>query len=274
MKKNKFICGLTMLIVCSCAQQKPVEKTVLGMGTDYMYFPETLTGKIKELRETNYWAVEKDGKITKGSPITWKDLDSVGSTKNLVAYFDDKGALTRYDLVDENNVIRNSTVGTIENGKVVRWDFMSKDSTTEYVIPEYDSQGYFAGGKAYGPKVDTLVYRFVITNDEKGNYAKLEYFNFRNLKGSYQVFSLNELGKVVETKFFNKYDTLRQTFINTYNDKGFLATQTVNIERPKSTVTWDVQDLLFDDHGNWLQCFSNVDEGKFKLVAERTYIYY
>ena len=274
MKKNTFICGLAMLIVCSCAQQKPVEKTVFGMGTDYMYFPEALTGRIKELRETNYWAVEKDGKFVKSNPTTWKDLDSVGSTKNLVAYFDDKGTLTKYDLIDENNVIRNSTIVKFENGKAVRWDYKSKDSTTQYMIPEYDSQGYFVGGKVYRPVADTLVMSLAVKNNDKGNYTKVEYFNFKNLKGSYQVFSLNELQKVIETKFYSKDDTLRQTFINTYNDKGFLATQTVTIERPKSIVTWETQDILFDDHGNWLQCYSNVDKGKYKLIAERNYIYY
>lgn len=80
--------------------------------------------------------------------------------------------------------------------------------------------------------------------------------------------------KVIETKFHSKDDTIGQTFINTYDDKGHLATQKVNIERPKSTVNWEVQNLLFDDHGNWLQCYSNIDNGKFKLFAERTYIYY
>jgi hypothetical protein len=274
MKRITFIWIAAIIFTCGCTQKKPVEKTVFGMGTDYMYFPEVLNGKIKELRETNYWAVEKDGKITKGNPSTWKDLDSVGSTQNLVAYFDIAGALTKYDLVDENSVTRNSRVLTIENGKYVRWEFKLKDSTFQYVIPTYDSQGYFVGGKVYRPKVDTLISSFVITNDEKGNYTRLEYFDFKNLKGSYQVFTLNELGKVIETKFFTKDDTLRTTFVNTFTDKGFLATQKVYIEKPKSTNSWDVQDLEFDDHGNVLLIYSNIDEGKFKLVAERAYIYY
>jgi len=274
MKKVAIFWILLIILVWGCTQKKPVEKTILGMGTDYMYFPEVLNGKIKELREINYWAAEKDGKITKGNPATWKDLDSAGSTRNLVAYFDNTGSLTKYDLLDENNVIRNSTIGTIENGKYVRWEFKLKDSTYQYMIPEYDSQGYFGGGKVYRPIVDTLISRFIITNDEKGNYTRIEYFNFKNQKGSYQVFALNELGKVIETKFFTRDDTLRQTFVNTYSDKGLLTTQKVYIEKPKSTISWDVQDLEFDDHGNVLLIFSNIDEGKFKLVAERTYVYY
>jgi hypothetical protein len=274
MKKITIYWILAIFIAWGCTQNKLVEKTIFGIGTDYVYFPEVLKGKIKELKETNYWAVEKDGKITKGNPATWKDLDSVGSTKNLVAYFDNTGILTKYDLLDENNVVRNSTVVTIENGKWGRWEFKTKDSTYQYMISEYDSKGYFAGGKVFSAKVDTLVSRFVITNDDKGNYTKIENFNFKNQKGYYQVFTLNELGKVIETKFFNKYDTLRQTFVNTYNDKGNLATQKVYVEKPKTIESWDVQDLEFDDHGNVLLIYSNIDKGKFKLVAERTYIYY
>jgi hypothetical protein len=274
MKKITIIWIVALIFNLGCTQKKPVEKTIFGMGTDYMYFPEVLNGKVKELRETNYWAAKKDGKIIKGDMATWKDLDSIGSTRNLIAYFDINGTLTKYELLDENNVIRNSTVFTIENGKYVRFEFKIKDSTNQYVIPEYDSRGYIAGGKVYRPKVDTLIYSFKITNDDKGNYTRIENFDFKNQKASYQVFTLNDLGKIIETKFFNKYDTLRQTFINTYNDKGFLATQKVYIEKPKSTNSWDVQDLEFDDHGNALLIYSIVDEGKFKLVAERTYVYY
>jgi len=274
MKKIAIIWILAIIFAWGCTQKKPVEKTILGILTDYENCPEVLNGKIKELRETNYWAAEKDGKITKGNPATWKDLDSAGSIQNFVAYFDTTGTLTKFDRLDENNVIRYSRIVTIENGKYVRYEFKLKDSTYQYLIPEYDSQEYFVGGKVYRPIVDTLISSFIITNDDKGNWTRVEYFNFKNQKGNYEVFALNELGKVIETKFFNKDDTLKQTFVNTYNDKGFLATQKVLTEKPKSTVQWDVQDLVFDDHDNNLLIYSNIDQGKFKLVAERTYIYY
>jgi len=274
MKKITIVWIMAIIFAWGCAEKKPVEKTTLGMGTDYMYFPEELNGKIKELKETNYWAAEQDGKITRGNPATWKDLDSVGSTKSFVAYFDVTGLLTKYDLTDEDKVIRNSTVGLIENGKLTRWDFKLKDSTYNYMIPEYDSQGYITGGKNYRPLVDTLISKVVVTNDEKGNYTKIEYFNFKDQKGNYQVFTYNDIGKVIETKFFTKDDTLRQTFMNTYNEMGFLVTQKVLIEKPSTVISWDVQDLEFDDHGNPSLIFSNIDGGKFKLVTERTYLYY
>jgi hypothetical protein len=274
MKKIVFIWGLCVLIACSCAQQKSADKTVLGLGTDYMYYPETLHGKIKHLTETNYWAVEKDGKITKGNPMTWKDLDSVGSTKNIVADFDEKGSLTRYDLIDENKVAINSTIGIIENGRYKKLLYKIKDSTAQYQITDYDDRGFISGGKMYNAQNDTVLFSFKFNNDDKGNYTKIEFFSPKGLKGSSQVFALNEAGKVIEAKFFNKYDTLRQTFLNSYDDKGTLVKQTVKTERPVSSTTWNLKDLLSDDHGNWIQSYSNVENGKFKLFVERTYVYY
>jgi hypothetical protein len=275
MKKLTVFFIVLMLIGSGCTQKKPAEKTILGMGTDYVYFPETLNGKIKELRETNYWAAEKDGKITRGNPITWKELDSIGSTRNLVAYFDINGVVTRYDLVDENNVVRNSNIGTFENGKGIRWESKQNDSTLLYMIPEYDTKGSFVGGKTYRPIADTVINSFAISYDENGNYTRIENFNYKGMKGSYQVLIYhNEPMKVIETQFYSKDDTLRQTFRTTFSEKGFLQLQEVIIEKPKSTETWKVQDLSFDDHGNWLQALNDVDEGKFRLVAERTYVYY
>lgn len=274
MKKIFIIPIVAVILAWGCSPKKPAEKTLLGMGTDWVYYPETLNGKIKEIKEINYWAAEKDGKIVKGNPATWKDLDSVGSTKNFVALYDITGVMTRYDLIDENNVIRESSVGKLENNRIVKWEVRLTDSIVQYYIPEYDNKGYFIGGKGYKPGVDTLMGSNVITYDEKGNYVRTENFNFKNQKGSYVVFSLNEIGKVVEVKFFSKDDTLRLTYENAYNDKGFLAKQrTINIATGSSNL-WLAQDLEFDDHGNHILVYYNIDDGKFKLVAERTYIYY
>lgn len=263
-----------MLIVASYAQKNPAEKTILGMGTDYLFMPETMKGKVKEVKELNYWASEKNGKITKGNLMTWKELDSIGSTKNFVAYFDNTGVLTKYDNLDENNAIRNSNIGTIENGKWKRFESKTKDSISSYWIPQYDNMGYLIGGSSYRPIKDTLIVRQVFTHDGKGNYTKYEYFNSKNKRTAYQVISLNANGKVNEVKYFNKNDSLTGSLINTYNDKGFLIKQLSSSEKPKSTSPWIYKDLKFDDHGNWLECFAVIDNGKYKVLATRSYTYY
>jgi len=274
MKTITIIWILTTFFAWGCSQKKPVERTILGMGTDYMYYPEVLNGKIKVLKETNYWAAEEDGKITKGVPATWKDLDSINSIKNFVAYYDNSGVLTRYDHIDENNVIRSSSVATVENGVYVKWENKSKDSTVNYMIPEYNSKKYLTGGKIYRPIVDTLISGFVITYDEKGNYTRIEYFDSKNQKRSYQVFTLNDLGNVIEVKFYSGADSLLLTFENTYNDKGFLVSQKSINENQKETSLWISEEMEFDDHDNVVLISNNIDDGKFRIVAERVYTYY
>jgi hypothetical protein len=235
--------------------------------------PNTLKGKVKEIKELNYWAVDKDGKTIKGGLMTRKDLDSIGSTPNLKAQFDDKGNLIKYDNLDGENVIQSS-IGTIENGKYVRWDNKVKDSTTYYIIPEYDNLGYPVGAKSYKPLVDTLLNNNIFSHDSKGNLTRFEYFNYKNQKTGYHVCSLDEKGNYIEVKYFNKADSLRNVMTNTYDDNGNVIKQQTIVERPKSTVIWDYKDLKLDDHGNVIGYYANVDNGKYKIFVERSIIYY
>ena len=274
MKKISFFCILAFLFIAGCTQKKPIEKTILGMGTDYWLYPETLKGKVKEVKEQNYWAIEKDGKMTKGDLMTWKDLDSIGSTKNFVAYFDTAGVLTRIDRLDDDNSIRYSSIGIFENGRCIRMENKLKDSTYSYQILEYDNLGYFIGGSYYRPINDTLLSKAVLTHDGKGNYTKIESFNPKNERTSLRTLTLNNEGKVIDVKFFNKNDSLMANYINTYDDKGFIIRTQSIIENPRSTSTWDMKNLAYDDHGNLLECFSNIDDGKYKIMLVRSYIYY
>jgi hypothetical protein len=233
-----------------------------------------MNGKVKEVKEMNYWAIEKDGQVTKGNTLTWKDLDSIGSTKNFVAYFDNSGLLTRYDLLNDDNTPRYSDIGTIVYGKYVRWESKLKDSIYMYGIPQYDGLGYLIGGSGYRPIKDTLVYKQVLTHDGKGNYTKIEYFNPENQRTGYYVFSLNAEGKVIESNRYNKSDSLVYTFKNVYNDKGSPVKLDAYFVKSKSTAKWEMNDIAVDDHGNCLERFCKIDDGKFKIIVERTFIYY
>lgn len=273
MKRIIFLSLIISLIIGSCANNKPVEKTLLGMWTDYYLIPNTLKGNVKEVQELNYWAIDKDGKITKGELMTRKDLDSIGSTNNFKAYFDDKGTLTKYDLLSGGNVIE-SHIGTIENGKCIRWDYKLKDSTSYYIIPEYDNLGQLIGAAGYRPLADTLVNKLVLAYDSKGNCTRFEYFNSKKQKTGYHVCSLDEKGNIIEAKYFNKKDSLTYTLTNIYDKNGSIIKQQTVVEKPKSTGTWDYKDLKFDEHGNWIETYANIDNGKYKIFAERSYIYY
>ena len=273
MKKITVFSLTIAFIIGSCARNKPVETTVLGMGTDYMIIPDILNGKVKEIKELNYWAAEKDGKITRGDIMTKKDIDSIQCTPDLVAYFDDNGMLSKYEQLDGEKVIL-SRILTIENGKWNRIEDKIKDSTTSIFIPQYDDSGYFAGGNSYRPLVDTLTGRIVISHNSNGNYTKYEFYDYKNKKTGSIDFTPDEKGNNLEIKWFNKGDTLTSTMINTYDQDGNLIKQLLVNEKPKSTSTWDYKDLKSDDHGNVVEYYSNVDNGKFKIFTERSFIYY
>lgn len=243
------------------------------MWTDYYLIPNTLKGKVKEVKELNYWAIDKNGKITKGELMAKKDLDSIGSTQNLIAYFDNKGTLMRYELLDRENVIQ-SRLGTIENGKCIRWDFKLKDSTFLYVIPQYDKLGFLIGVSSYRPIVDTLVNKLILAHDVNGNITKFEYLNYKNQITGYHICSVDKGGNYLEAKYYNKNDSLVSTLINIYDKDGSIIKQKTFNERTKSTGIWDYKDLKLDGHGNWIESYANIDNGKYKVFTERSYLYY
>lgn len=273
MKKFTLFSLTIALIIGGCAKNKPIETTVLGMWTNYYLIPATLKGKIKDIKELNFWAIEKDGKITKGELMTKKDLDSIGSTPNFIAHFDDIGILIKHDILDGENVVESS-VGIVENGKCIRFDNKVKDTTTYYIIPEYDNLGYLVGANVYKPLVDTITGKYIFSHNSKGNFTKYEYFNYKNQKTGYHVISLDEKGNVLISKYFNKADSLRSTMTNTYSDNGSIIKQQVFNERLKSTETWDYKDLKLDNHDNVIESYANVNNGKYKIFVERSFIYY
>lgn len=272
--KKFTLFGLTIaLIIGGCAKNKPIETTVLGMWTNYYLIPATLKGKIKSIKELNFWAIEKDGKITKGELMTRKDLDSIGSTPNFIAHFDDKGTLIKHDVLDGENIVE-SIVGIVENGKCIRFDNIVKDTTTYYIIPEYDNLGFLVGANVYKPSVDTITEKYIFSHDSKGNFTKFEYFNYKGQKTGYNVLSPDEKGNVLVSKYYNKADSLRSTMTNTYTDNGSIIKQQVFNEKQKITGTWDYKDLKLDNHDNVIESYANVNNGEYKIFTERFYIYY
>jgi hypothetical protein len=273
MKKTAFIWGLALLVLAGCNQKKTVEMTTLGMWTDYYLIPTLLKGKVKEMKEINYWAVEKDGRIEKGVLMKRKDLDSIGSTPNMSVSFDEKGTPVKIDHLDGMDIFQ-SRIATIENGKLKRWDYKIKDSISYYVVPAYDNVGNLTGAAGYRPLVDTLVNKIIITGDVNSKTSKYEYFNQKNTLTGYHVCSLDSEGHILEAKYFNKSDSLMSVLTNIYDKNGSIIKQVTVIEKPKSTSVWDYKDLKLDEHGNVIEYYSSIDNGKYKIFTERTFVYY
>jgi hypothetical protein len=273
MKKIIFLSLIISLLNGSWVINKPAEKTVLGMWTDYYLIPNTLKGQVKEVKELNYWAIEKEGKIAKGAIMTKKDLDSVGSTPNLAAFFDEKGILTKYNTLDGENATQ-SNIATIKNGKYERWDQKQNDKPLYYIIPEYDSKGNLGSATSYRPVADTVVNKVVLGYDTKGNYNRIEYYNSKNNKTGYHVCTVDNEGNYIEADYFNKADSLSFTLTNKFDRNGNIIMQTTLNVKTKVSGVWDCKVLKTDAKGNWIETYADIDNGKFKIFSERTFIYY
>jgi len=281
MKTITFVFIMAMAIIVGCSQKKPEKKTTLNCG-EYGFSPEILKGNVKTFKEQNYWAIEKDGEIKKGDLITWKEIDSVSFSHSFIVYFDNSGSVTRYDLLNDVNRIKFSSIFTYASGKCIRRDDIPTDSTKlswflqpKYWIPlSYDVLGHLISGADFRTKADTLMERQISTYDDQGNVTKMDFFDSRNNKWESRAFAYDSKGNVTQMKFFGRNDSLVYTTLSEFNDAGFLTKTDYVDENSRIVTKCVIQDISFDDHGNLLEYFTNIDDGKYRILTERQIIYY
>lgn len=271
--KNVITWISLILIAASCAQEKSAEKTEYGLLTDYNLIPSTMHGKVKQVKELNYRAELKDGKITKGKLLSKKELDSIGSTTNTIIEFNADGIWVNYMHLDLENVL-NTRVARIENGRCVGRDHKIADSTYLYSKLEYDNNGLPSGIKNYKPGVDTLTGSTVFTRNDKSIITRFDYFNSKGIKTFYNICTPDENGNYVEVSLFDNADNLLSSTINTYDKNNNLLTQTVTDKKTGVKSVWVYKDYKLDEHGNYTSYFTDIDDGKSKLIVERTISYW
>lgn len=264
---------MLILIAVACGPKKTDVRTTYGLWTDYILIPSTLKGKVKEVKELNYWALEKDGKITKGELMSKKELDSIGSTNNTILNFDENGNPLRYDHLDRENVI-STRFGKTENGHLSGMDYKIGDSTTYYFRIEYDSNGYPIVAKGFRPGVDTLINSAKLFHDTNGFVTKFEYYNAKGLLTGYNTCTPDITGNNTEVKSYNNSDTLRWIWINTFDKDGIMTRQEAKNMNTGQTVVWTYKDFKYDDKGNLISYYGDIDNGKYKVVVERTITYF
>jgi len=270
MKKNVFFIFVLTALIWSCSTpETQKEKTILGLYTPYGFFQETLNGRVKEVKEQNYWAIEKDGEIIAGKPVTIADRDSVNWTKDFIVNFNQSGLVEKSLTLDENEEVLGS------------WEVSNKDDLTSAAWIEKDTiRNYFntisksesMSRMEYKNAIeDTLLNSLELEFDENGNYATLKFFNFKNEPTVTYVYSYSPEG------FLNGYtwsrnDTIRGGMNFTTNQQGFTETQEVfNKMTGKSSL--HKYEYEYDEMGNWIK-YVAFSDNKPQIVAKRIYNYY
>lgn len=270
MKKTLLLIVLTIAIV-GCQKKEPKEFTILGFGTPYIFVPEFMKGKVKEVKEVLYTTKELDGQVVKNNLCSWKLLDSLGFSHSFSAQFDENGIITKFGYLEENGIVPEYWTTTIQNGLVTQMDHFSKGKQDYYLKFHHNKNKCIEEILSFRPVVDTLLGKWLVTNNNKCQYTKFEYFNYKNIRTGSEEMERNEMGRIIKRNYLNKKDSITYTENNTYTDLGFCDSQS-SFAKGKNGTKWTYK-YTFEGNGNWANAIISKD-GTPILFVERNYIYY
>ncbi len=230
MKRLTFFFISILILFTGCKEQQPAVKTELGFLTPYPYSiaPQYHYGKLKSIKEENFWAVEKDGQIEKGNLLTDKDReDSIKWTGDFEAFYNEEGVLPKINYFDDDREARGFWVTTIENNKIIRGDWTYEDTARYYFKLSYDEQGNFSESKGYRAMSDTLLNTYLFKTDQNGNILETITQNYLG-EITYKItYQWNEEGLMTEQNNFAKGDSLTYARRFTYNEQGYIITDDI-----------------------------------------------
>jgi hypothetical protein len=264
---------LVVMLVFSGCSQKKTETTVLKWGTGYNSSPEFLNGKVKEVIQNSFWATVKDGKVEKGALLTKKDNQDSAMLSGFHALFDDSGKLIRCDYFGDNQKIDWSIANDFKDGRVDKENWIRKDTVFANSYFQYDDKGFIDSIRMVNALADTTDLILVLTNDEKGNFKRMDVIDSKGHLLNYALFTVNEDGRVTEiNNYLAKNDTIQGKLLYTYNDHGFFDSYK-SFGKNNKLIANMTGTYTYDDKGNWIRTVWSKN-GQPWEIDERSYIYY
>lgn len=266
-KLISFFC--TVLLIWGCNNQKPVEKTIIGMFTPYTYFPETINKKVKEVKETNYFPVVKEGKIEAGTPLTAADRDSIGWTGDFIVQFGESGLAEKVSDLNENGektadwIIENNSVYYTNAKRMVNDEVTFLDK-----IKKLDDNVYQF--EVFNPQTDTLINKVEVKLGDDNMYEYVQWYNLKGEPTTKYTYTYDPAGQM--TGFtYSRNDTIRGGMNFTQNDNGFCKTQET-YNKTRGTSELYSYEYEYDDAGNWIKNVAYKND-KPVVVSLREYTY-
>jgi hypothetical protein len=273
--KKLFIAFVAMatLLAFACTQ-KPKEFVYLGQ----LYYSwnmgqqEKICGKVKELKQTHYWAEESDGKIIKGKGITTEDRKTTVVGNDFTQTFNEAGAALSFRSADENGKAITDIRATAEGKFIRKAEYFTADTLTGIGIHNYEGD-ILVRVDGYMPGNDTIQLNIKYESDATGHYKKIQYYNKKNEPRGYTIFERNENGQVVKFQSYNADGSMNNQTEYTYNEKGDRISQHEQIFGTNARVTDYTFQHEFDKMGNCTAIIF-LKEGKPFIYRAREITYY
>ncbi|MCW3787207.1 hypothetical protein [Plebeiibacterium sediminum] len=268
---------LTLIILtgiifsCKTSSPEPPPQTTLGAYTPYFVFNETLNGKLKSVKEINYWAIKSDEGITKGSVITTKERDSLQWSNDFIATYNENGLITQNTYSIGDDFISKWVVEN-ENTKISKAFYYRDDTLWRYDTYTYDESG-FTNAQILNYPVDSTKRTFTFVNDSLGNWHKLKYFDAEdNLKRVYTC-NRDTKNRITKEYMFDQNDSLLMTMEASYNEYGFYNLSRSSYGSEASSMVVKVDYTAYDHKKNWTSANITINDSIY-LVCDRVYEYY
>jgi hypothetical protein len=276
MKKSIFVLVTVFAVLTSGCTRKSKDFVYLGQmkGTPGFAAQEKIKGKVKEFKETFFWAQEINGKIEKGKRINQEDLKTNSLNNECISMteeFSPSGIVLRSTLFNENGGNFQDYIVEAEGKLINRFLYKVLDTVRVYGICKYEGENPVLA-TAYDAKTDTVMMILKYEYDQNGNITKTQTLNYRNEPASYTLWNRDLKGNLVKVQYFSPEGNLFSQFDYTYNNKGERITQ-----HQQNNKTGLVIDYTFtyeyDKMGNYTAIIYHKD-GKPFIYCEREIKYY
>lgn len=271
MKKLLLLSAAIALILVSCKDSPPQEKTVLSNHTPFYRSPLVLNGKVKSFKMRTYWAKEEDGKVIKGDIITRVERDSLNYMNDFNLELNEDGLITRSEYITYNGEI-NHYEFEIMDGRIIGGKYFVRGENRTYFKDEYDDSGKLVKISAYRNGADTLIRTSDFTYLENGNRNEVYYYNYKGELTRKDKFIWKDPDRISEFQRYNGKDELVYSMKIEYDESGKFISSTFDFPDVRHT-KYDFRDKEFDETGNIVSAISYKDDTLF-CIQDRLIEYY
>jgi len=221
MKKSLFALVTFTVLFASANSQDTKEFVVLGQlnGTFGHGTQEKLKGKVKEIKQTHFWADVKNGKTVKGRIVTTQDRKATPLGRDYDEKYNELGIVTRSSTYDENGKVLLDIKASSEGKILKEADYLINDTIRTRVKYKYDGEKMIEADSK-NPANDTLVSAIKYEYDQKGQITKVQNYNFRMEPQGYSLYDRDENGSPLKADAYNKAGKMTSLHAFTYDKKG------------------------------------------------------
>lgn len=263
MKQILLIITVIMMVITSCKESEPENRTTLFDFTPYYQAPLYLNGQVKSIQYRTYWAKEVDGKIEKGEIITRTERDSLNLRSDFNLIFNEAGIVTKTEYITYDGQINYRDL-EIQDNRIVKATWNYYGEPINYITLIYDDLGNNIERYQYRIDVDTLMNKSNATFYENGNKKEVLLYNFNDELIGKREYIWNDSDLVTEYLTYNPSGELSSQMKPSYNENNiFFSVVYDSPDRGKRK--YELKEMVFDDMGNLVSSIAYKNDKLFSV---------